>query len=92
MTGQTMPLSNHTLISALRLRKTTDNLYQESGLVLDTNRCVDLTAFLGAASTVPLCTSPPDTLLLRECSCVTYTKCVKRTHKGRVKQSICLPT
>jgi hypothetical protein len=44
-------LLNYTLAFALQLNKSTENLSQVSRIIIDTNRCVELATFLGAAST-----------------------------------------
>jgi hypothetical protein len=44
---------------SIQLWKSTESLSQGSRIVLDTTRCIDLAAFLGAASTVLLSISPP---------------------------------
>jgi hypothetical protein len=54
-----VPLFNDSLAFAEQLRKSTINFSQCSQIVLDTNRCVDLAALLGAASTGLLSISPP---------------------------------
>jgi hypothetical protein len=46
-----LPLLNYTLAFALQLRKSTENLSQDRRIVLDINRCINLAALLGVAST-----------------------------------------
>jgi hypothetical protein len=53
--GGGCPSSNYTLAFALKLRKSTGNVSQGAC----TSRCVDLAAFLGAASTGQKSVSPP---------------------------------
>jgi hypothetical protein len=45
-----MSLLNYAVAIALQLRKSTENLSRNSRVVFDTNRCVDIAAFLGAES------------------------------------------
>jgi hypothetical protein len=54
-----VPLFSYTLVFALRLRKSTGNLSELSRLALDTSRCVELAALLGATSTVLLSINLP---------------------------------
>jgi hypothetical protein len=51
-------LLNYILAYVLQLRKNTENLSQGSRIVLDTNRCVDFAALLGAASADLLSINP----------------------------------